>query len=320
MRHLRLLLGVVILAAATIMPVTGQAAYPDRPITMIVPYGAGGITDILGRIYATALGRELGVSVVVKNVAGSAATLGVTEMVKAKPDGYTILYSPSSSIVLQPHLRKGLPYTADTPVAVCQVMRDNQILWTSPKAPWKTFQEMVEIIKKEPGKYFFCSTAAGNLPHIAQATLFKDLGLDVKLFPAASGAAAIQALYANTAQFYMEFVGAGKGTDMIPLAVFGSERLPGRPETPSLEELGIKLPPMHVWHGIFVPQNTPGEIMEKLESASKKASESEEMKAGFDKLTTPIVYLPREQFQKDVLKDFASMGSMLKELDLLPKE
>lgn len=319
MRNIRFVVVALILTVVMTMPASGHAAWPERPVTMIVPYGAGGITDILGRIYAIALGKELGVSVVVKNVSGSAATIGVTELVKAKPDGYTILYSPSSSVVIQPHLRKGLPYSADTPVAVCQIMRDNQILWTSPKAPWKTFPEMVEVVKKEPGKYFYCSTAAGNLPHIAMAKLFKDLSLDVKLLPVANGAAAIQALYAGTGQFYTEFVGAGQGTDMVPLAVFGPKRLPGRPDTPSLEELGVNLPPLHIWHGVFVPQKTSEDIIEKLEAASKKATDSSEMKAGFEKLTTPVVYLPREKFQKDVLDDFANFGKMLGELDLLPK-
>ncbi len=320
MRYMRCLCAALVLAlTATALPVATQAAYPDRPITMIVPYGAGGITDILGRIFATSLGKELGVNVVVKNVAGSAATIGVVELVKARADGYTILYSPSSSIVIQPHLRKGLPYSADTPMAICQVMRDNQILWTAPKAPWKTFREMVPVVKKEPGKFFYCSTAAGNLPHIAQAKLFKDLGLDVKLLPVANGAAAIQTLYANTGQFYTEFVGAGQGTDMVPLAVFGPRRLPSRPDTPSLEELGIKLPPLHIWHGVFAPPQTPDAILKKLEAASQKATESGEMKAGFDKLATPIVFLPRKEFQKDVLDDYKNFGAMLAELDLLSK-
>ena len=294
MRHTRFLGLAMILALVTLFsPFQADAAtYPRRPITLIVPYGAGGITDIIGRLTATALNKQLGVSVVVKNVPGAATTLAANELAASRPDGYTIGLLNTSTLTVQPHMLKNLEYDVNTFIPVAEVTREFQVMMSAKvNAPWKDYKSMIEEIKKNPGKYFYVSTSSGNIPHLSHETLFKALGLNVRMLPVKSGAEAVQALYAGTAHIFTEFGSVARPNELFGIGVWGPERLPMMPDVPTFRELGLDpkdAPDVSAAMIIFAPPKTPQNIIDILRTAVKKASEDPAMIEGYAKMDATV--------------------------------
>ena len=315
MRYLRYFLMILALTAATFTtPAIGDAAYPSRPITLVVPYGAGGITDILGRLVAAGMNKELGVNVVVKNVVGAATTMGANEVATARPDGYTLGFFPSSTLTIQPHLLKNLEYSADTMIPIAQVMREYQVLLCSKNAPWTDYKTMFDEIKKNPGKYFYTSTASGNGPHIGQETLFRAIGLNVRMLPVKSGAEAIQAMYSGTGHFYTEYPSVARPNELWGVAIFGPERSPIMPDVPTFKELGVDVPYVFSWIVVFAPPKTPQHIIDALDAALKKVVHSKELAEGFSKMDTPVRYMAGSELKETILRESEEKGKLLREL------
>ena len=309
MRHKQFLGLAMILALVTVFaPAQADAAaYPRRPITLIIPYGAGGITDILGRLIATSMSKELGVNVVVKNVVGAGTTLAANELAAARPDGYTVGLLTTSTLTIQPHLLKKLEYNVETFIPIAELTREYQVMMGAKRnAPWKDYKSMIEELKKNPGKYFYISTGSANVPHIAHESLFKMLGLDVRMLPVKSGAEAVQALYAGTAQIFTEYASVAKPNELFGIAVWGPERLPMMPDVPTLTELGVEnAPEVCAWMILFAPPKTPQNIIDTLRVAVKKASEDPALIEGYAKMDATVRFtdgsklMPIRAFQSE---------------------
>ena len=274
----RLLMSVLAsLLVFTAVPHAAKAAYPERPVTVIVGFAAGGATDIMGRAFADLMSKELGGTFVVKNVTGAGGTIAAAELSKASPDGYTLGYMPVGAMTIQPNLRK-LPYKWDafTPLNMVSL---NPVVLVSPKsAPWKNFEEAIAEVKKNPGKYVFTSSAPGSSPHFCQAALFEALGLDVVHMPANGSAGAIQALQTGTAHFYADPPVIIRQFDLIGLGCFGDERLPAYPDMATFREQGLNIPVFSGWHAFWGPKDMPADIVAKLEAAAEKVINSEAFK------------------------------------------
>ena len=277
--------------------VPAQAAWPEKPVVLVVGYAAGGSTDIPARAFASVLTKTLGQTVVVKNVTGASGIAGNTEVAHAKPDGYTVLYGPAGPMSMYPNIQK-MPYPDDAFEAVCRVVQDNTVLFTPKNAPWTDFNSMVEIIKKAPGKYRYATSGANNPAHMANLLLFKELGLDVGHLPSNGGAGCVQAMNAGNAHFYADMPPVGRTYDLRPIGVYSSERLPHAPDIPTFKELGANPPDTYVWQGLFVPKGTPEEVIVTLDAAVKAALESDEMKELFEKINTVGAYMPHEEFAR----------------------
>jgi len=274
---------------------TAHAAYPEKPVVLVVGYAAGGSTDIPARVFASVLSKTLGQTVVVKNVAGASGVAGNTEVAHAKPDGYTVLYGPSGPMAMYPNIQK-MPYPDDAFIPVCRVVQDYVVLFTPKNAPWKDFKSMVEIISKAPGKYRYATSGVNNPAHMANLLLFKELGLKVGHLPANGGAGCVQAMNAGNAHFYADMPPVGRTYDLQPIGVYSSERLPHAPDIPTFKEMGVNPPDTYVWQGLFVPKGTPENVVEALSVATEKAVNSEECKALFEKIQTVGAYMPAEEF------------------------
>ncbi len=290
---LTMLLALVLLGC----PAVGQAAYPEKPVVMIVGYAAGGSTDIPARAFAQVLSKKLGKNVVIKNVTGASGVAGNAEAAFSKPDGYTILYGPSGPMAMYPNIQK-MPYAADALTPVCRVVQDNTVLFSPKNAPWHDYKSMVETIAKEPGKYRYATSSANNPAHMANLLLFKELGLDVGHLPANGGAGCVQAMNAGNAQFYADMPPVGKTYDLQPIGVYASERLPHAPDIPTFKELGANPPDTYVWQGLFVPKGTPQEVIDTLAKATEEALNDPEWKELAEKIQTTGAYMGPEEFQK----------------------
>ena len=260
---------------------TAFAKYPERPIQLICPWGAGGGTDACSRIIATLLKKELGVPVNVVNRTGGGGAVGHTAMATAKPDGYTI-GMPTVEITMM-HWMGLTKITYKDMVPVALVNADPSGVNVRTDSPYKTLKDLLAAVKKEPGKLKNSGSGQGGIWHLAMAGLLKSQGMkadDVKFIPSKGAAPALQDLMAGGIEMSAcslpeaaTLIEAGK---VRPLAIMSDSRDPKYPDVPTVKEaLGVDWTAA-AWRGIAAPQGTPKEIVDVLEAAVAKVHKSEE--------------------------------------------
>jgi tripartite-type tricarboxylate transporter receptor subunit TctC len=268
----RLIALAVAAAAALTLPLSALAqAWPTaKPIRMVIPFPAGGATDIIGRTVAQKLGAVLGQQVVVDNKPGAGGTIGADMVAKAAPDGYTILMATSSTHSIGPALNPKMPYDAFKDFApVAHVANAPSVLVVGQGFEAKTAQELIALIKKNPGKYNFGSSGIGTYPHLS-AEMFKWRagGLFVVHIPYRGTGLVVTDLIAGQIGFLMDSVvsaqphiGAGR---VRPLAVTGAKRSASLPNVPTFGEVGVPGMDFSNWFGLFAPAGTPPEVVQRL--------------------------------------------------------
>jgi len=245
------------------------AAFPDRPIHVVVPFGPGGGTDILARVVADRLGRALGSPVVVENKPGAGGSIGSDYVAKAKPDGYTLLMGTNATLALAPGLYKNLPYDPVkdfTPVE--SIASGPSILVVNPSVPATDVKSFIAYLKAHPGTLNYGSAGNGSMAHIATSLMDRMAQTQTVHIPFKGGAAATQELVAGRLQFMVAgsvetvpLIDAGK---VRALAITTSTRFAGLPDLPTMAEAGIPGYEITNWFGIFAPAGTPPEIVRLL--------------------------------------------------------
>jgi tripartite-type tricarboxylate transporter receptor subunit TctC len=272
-RHL-LAAGLGALAA----PATARAdaKFPDRTIRLIVPFPAGGATDVVGRMFADKLTQQLGQTVIVDNKSGAAGSIGAMEVKNAKPDGHTLLVATSSTHAINPTAYVNPPYDPIkdfTPIA--SVCVNPLVFYTNPSMP-PTMMELVALMKKNPGKYSYGSTGFGSIVHLAAEYLKRSVGgMDVMHVPYKGGAPAIQDVIAGTVAWSMETFSttlplhrAGK---LRILAFCHSRRATIAPEIPTMIEAGVPGYETYTFNLILGPAGMPRAVIDALDRASRQA-------------------------------------------------
>ena len=259
-------------AAALSLPLAAwsQAWPAAKPVRMVIPFPAGGATDIIGRTVAQKLATALGQQVVVDNKPGAGGTIGADIVAKAPADGYTILMSTSSTHSIGPALNPKMPYDAVrdfTPVA--HIANAPSVLVVGRDFPAATAQELVALLKRNPGRYNFGSSGIGTYPHLS-AEMFKWRagGLFVVHIPYRGTGLVITDLVAGQIAFLMDSIVSaqphiGDGKER-PLAVSGNRRSTSMPNVPTFAEIGITGMDFSNWFGVFAPPGTPPEIVQRL--------------------------------------------------------
>ncbi|MEO7726133.1 MAG: tripartite tricarboxylate transporter substrate binding protein [Burkholderiales bacterium] len=264
------------LLAACVVVTAFAESYPSRPIRLLVPFAAGGGGDVVGRIIAQRLSEQLGKPIVIDNRGGAGGTLGVDLAAKAAPDGYTVLLGNVGPIALSPSLYPKLPYDPVRDFApVTMIASFPNILVANTSLPFKSVQELVAYAKSRPGKLNFASAGAGTSTHLA-GELFKSVAvIDVVHVPYKGGAAAVTdviggqvAYYFGTLPSSLPLAKAGK---LRALGVTSLKRSPAAPEVPTIAESGYPGFEMAAWYGFLVPTGTPRDVIVKLNSATRAA-------------------------------------------------
>lgn len=245
---------------------TAWAQFPEKNITMIVPYAAGGSTDITARALAVPLSKKLGVTVVIKNTTGGGGIIGAAELAQSRPDGYTIGFMPPGPIVLQQYQRQ-LPYTSDSFDYLGQATVYPVVLMSARNVPWTDFPSMKAELKAHPGHYIFGSSGVGAIPHISAAALFKSLNLEVRHMPGTDAAGNMAAMAGGTTHFYADMGGLAHQHDLLPLVILAEQRSLALPDVPTAGEVGAELPPLEVWQGILAPRGLPAGVKATLDQA-----------------------------------------------------
>jgi len=259
------------LFGAALMLVATQcfAAYPDKPIRLVVPFAAGGGTDLIARTLCAGMSTELGQQIIIDNKPGAGAVLGADIVAKSKPDGYTILYTTPGPQITNPLLMKDLPYDTFrdfTPVTLLVKLPLVMGAWGG--LPANTVADFVALAKKAPGKYNYASVGSGSSNRLHSENFHRLAGINVVHVPYKGGGPSVTAMltgevaysFLSLPSFKAQF-DAGK---LKPLAVTSSKRMQDLPNVPTMIESGYPGFEAYAWIGIFAPAGTPAEVVAKL--------------------------------------------------------
>ena len=310
----RTLLG---LAAAACLPLAAWAqAYPNKPITLLVPFPPGGPTDLVARVLAKKMSEQMGQSIVIDNKPGANGNSAAVAAAKAPADGYTVLYN-TSSITLSPALYKNLAYDVQrdlAPVALTAVVP--LALVVNPGVPVNNVREFIAYAKANPGKLSYGSAGNGNVTHLAAFQLVRHHDIDATHVPYRGSAPADVDLVAGQIQFMTDTINSVmpfvKDKRLKLLAVTTSQRMSLFPEVPTLGETVMPGFEAGAWQGIMVPANTPKAVVQRLNAEINKALQSAEVK---EKLALqgaePLGSTP-EEYGAYVKKELARWAAVVK--------
>lgn len=307
------------LAAFTAIPATAQSTWPNKPITLVVPYAPGGTADALARVLAQHLGTRLKVSVVVLNKAGASGVIGAASVAQAPADGYTVLYD-ATPLSINPHLQK-LPFDAAKDLQPVALVGVTPMLVVVPKnSPYNTLQELIAAAAKASGKLTFCSGGQGTVQYMGAELFNQGVGIKMLHVPYRAGGLALQAILAGEVDmgfFNLPALSSHiKGGALKPLAITSPKRNPLFPNVPTISEAGVKNYEVYEWNGMFVPSTTPAEIVTRLNTAVREVLAMPEVKARFDALGSEIVGSQPDEFRKRLAAESARWAETIKAADI----
>ncbi len=279
--------------------------FPDRPVTMIVPFPPGGVADQTARPTASAMEKILKQPVVVTNRAGAAGAVGMSVVANARADGYTILMALSSISVI-PEADKLFDrqpaYRLDQLSPLALITADPTILVVPADSPWKTLAEFVADAKKRPGEIAYSSSGVYGTLHLAMEMFASAAGIKLKHVPFNGAGPAVTAILGSHVQALASGPGvvipqieAGK---LRPLANWGATRIASMPDVPTFAELGYKDVEFYIWAGLFAPAKTPPAVMTKLRNSVRDAVKDPEFLTALANLKTPLAYKDAPEFEK----------------------
>jgi len=266
-------------AAASALALNAHAAFPDRPVKIVVPFAPGGGTDLISRTVAEGMARDLGQPVIVDNKPGAGTIIGTDFVAKAAPDGLTLLMATFAH-ALNPSLQPRLPYVTDRAFApVAMIGRSPNVLVVRPDRPYKTVAELIAAARAQPGRLSYGSYGNGTSAHLA-GELFKSLAkIDITHVPYKGSSPAITDLLGGQIDMMLTTVASVaqhiEGGKLRALAVTSSARSSAWPNVPTMAEAGVPGYLAESWYGLYAPTGTPREAVLRLNAAAKVAVQSE---------------------------------------------
>ncbi len=318
MHRRRAFVAVLLMAAAGWA--AGQAAYPTRPISMIVPFPPGGLADLVARPVAEAMSRELGQSVVVENRGGAGGGIGMGQAAKAPADGYTVLLSLSSFTVLPEAdvlLGRSPMYTLASLRPIARFTADPTVLAVRAEAPWKTVKDFVDDARNRPGAINYGSSGNYGTMHVPMEILSQTAGIKMTHVPFTGAGPAVLALLSGQIDAVssgpatvLQYVKAGK---LRVLAHWGNGRLEAMPDVTSLRDAGYAAEYAQ-WSGLFIPAATPEPVAQRLRAAARAAASDAKVKSVIFDAGSPVLYLDTPEFERYVQSDAKRMAEVVKKI------
>jgi tripartite-type tricarboxylate transporter receptor subunit TctC len=303
-------------------PLAHAAEYPARPIKLVVPYAAGGPTDVLGRMVGDYLSRDLKQTVVVENKAGAQGAIGAEAAARAEPDGYTLFFTAASIIVLNPQLYKKLPYDPVKDFRMLAIITDLPVLMeVHPSVPAKTVAEFVAYAKQNPGKLNFGSAGTGGTTHLAGEMFRQMAGIDMVHVAYKGAGPALTDLLSGNIQLMFDTLGTAlppvKAGLLRPLAVSSAQRIADLPDVPTMAEAGYPQYAVSVWYGVAAQSKLPDEIAQKLKASLDRALSDDTFRASLDKSGfAPLRPKSFADIEKFIDADRKLWAGVIKELNI----
>lgn len=312
---------VLALGAAATALALGSAAqaqsFPDRTITLVVPFAAGGSTDLVARVIAEKMSENIGQQVIVENVGGAGGNLGADRVARSDPDGYTILMGTVATHALNPLMLKQSPYNPETdfaPISLLVVVPN--VLVVNPEFPAKTVPELIALLKEKPDEYSYASSGNGTPLHLS-GELFKSLaGVEMQHIPYKGSGPALQDVIGNQVPIMFDNLPSSSGYiksgTLRALGVTTKERAPSFPDIPTIGET-VPGYETYTWNAFFAPANTPPEVVAKLNEASKAALADPKVAERMKEFSATIVGSSPEELAAHVKAEIAKWTPIVKE-------
>jgi len=312
----RALLGSTVALAAT-PALAQQAPYPNRPVTIIVPFAPGGSTDFVARLLAQYLGASLGGSFVVENRAGGGGTVGHGTLARARPDGYTLDVAPTGTFAVAPFLFSPLPYDNARAFAPISLLASNAMfICVHPSSGINTYAELVAAAKAQPGKLSYASPGSGTVGQLAPELMLDMAGIDILHVSYRGGGPALQALLTKEATMgFVDTVTAIpyiQSGELRALAVTGRARDPKAPNVPTLAESGLAGYHATNDFGFFAPAGTPEAILARLSTAARDVLNNPEVKAKLDAASIDVIGGSAEAFPPYLAEEGRRWGDLIR--------
>ncbi len=320
---MKLLCRAALIALAVLATVASAQAWPDRPIRAYIPFGAGSATDIIPRTVFDALSKELGQQITVENKGGAGGTLGIGEVVRAQPDGYTILAN-SSAHAIAPFIVPNFPYDLKRDLSsVLMIGQNANVMLVLPARGWKTVADFVAAAKAKPGGMNFGSAGVGTATHICGERLKVSTGIEATHVPYKGGAEALTDLLGGRIDFLFTPISTAlpliRDGRVVPLMVSTPTRASDLPDVPTPVELGYKDATTIVWYAVFMPAKTPRDIVEQFHSAAMKVLGTPDMQAKLKKLAVDPMPMTPAEMDRFVASELASNEKLIKAAGITPK-
>jgi tripartite-type tricarboxylate transporter receptor subunit TctC len=320
MKHLSAISGLALALSVLVSTAAQTQNYPTKTIRIVVPYPAGGPTDLVGRKVADALTKELKKAVIVENKSGAGGTIGTDAVAKSPPDGYTLLLGLMGPIAIAPKISPNLPYDPLkdlVPIRLVAIMPE--VLVARPQIGLATLAELVAFAKANPGKLTIASAGSGSLPHLAAELLKRETSIDALHVPYRGAAPAVNDLIGGQVD---SMFGDGpvvlpqiRGKRLLALVVASDKRLPVLPDVPTSSDAGFPTVRSENWYGVLAPKGTPRPIIEALDRAIAKGMAEPTIEESFSQLGTYIVQdgTP-EQFGTFLAAQLEKWGGLAKDV------
>ncbi|MBZ9790031.1 tripartite tricarboxylate transporter substrate binding protein [Rhizobium sp. 3T7] len=293
------------------------ADFPDRQVTMVVPFAAGGSTDVVARILAQKMSEDLGQQMIVQNVAGAGGNLGAGNVARADADGYTILMGTVATHALNPLILKSTPYDPEKDFApISLLVLVPNVLVVNPELPAKTVAELVALLKANPGTYSYASSGNGTPLHLS-GELFKAMaGVDMEHIPYKGAGPALNDVLGNQVPIMFDNLPSSSGHiksgTLRALAVTTKERASSFPDVPTVAET-VPGYETYTWNALFAPAGTPADVVARLNSAAIKALADPEVKKRMAEFSAVVVGSTPEQLGAHVKAEIAKWTPVVRD-------
>jgi tripartite-type tricarboxylate transporter receptor subunit TctC len=306
----------VAFAFAISVPAFSQT-YPSKPLRLVCPFPPGGAVDIASRATSAELTRILGQPVAVENKPGAGGNLGGADAARSAPDGYTLFMTTSGIQAINPALYAKMPFDPNkdlTPVA--PLVSLNNVLVVHPSVPAKSVKEVIDLAKKQPGKWTYASSGNGTTIHMSGAMFTQFTGTDILHIPYKGSAPAVTDLLAGQTHMMFDNIPSAlphiKAGKLRALATTGAKRDPALPDLPTIAEAGVKGYESGVWFGLSVPAGTPREIIQRLNAAAVQATKAPEFVKRMTDLGYNIIPGTSEEMERMLKAEIARWTPIVK--------
>jgi tripartite-type tricarboxylate transporter receptor subunit TctC len=300
----------------TLMPVAGASraqAFPSRPITLLVPYAVGGNADLTARLFAEALSKTIGQSVIVDNKAGGGGSIGATQVIGARPDGHTLLFSAPGVFSVTPHLIK-VNYVPENIKPVCLVSKTTLVLVVRKGSKFKSLAELIQGAKANPGGVAMGYSGLGTPNHLALLNLEAVGQVGFNAIAYKGSGPMLQDMLAGQIEVAADQISTSKpyidSGDLVPLAVFGAP-LGMLPNVPSVSTLGAEPFDVTTYLGIAVPRGTPEQAIAVLEKTTRAAAQDPKFGAGITRLGSSVHWEPGPEYERLMRKESEFVRQMV---------
>lgn len=315
------LMAAVSLTSLFAVTANSQAAFPERQITLVIPFAAGGSTDVVGRVLAQRMSEILGQQVIVQNIAGAGGNLGADNVARSEPDGYTILMGTVATHALNPLILKSIPYDPVKDFAPISLMVNvPNVLVVNPELPAKSVQELLDLLKADPDKYSYASSGNGTPLHLSGELFNKLANVTMQHIPYKGSGPALNDLLGNQVSIMFDNLPSSSGHirsgTLRALAVTTKERSAAFPDIPTVAESGIPGYETYSWNALFAPAGTPADVIKVLNDAAVKTMQDPAIVERMKEFSATVVGSSPEELGAHVQSEIEKWTPIVKDANI----